>query len=428
MPKITAFEIENVKRVKAVAVEPAASGLTVIGGKNGQGKTSVLDAIAWALGGDRFRPSNPQREGSVTPPHLKVTLDNGLIVERSGKNSSLKVTDPAGNKSGQQLLNGFIEQLALDLPRFMAASDKEKAETLLKIIGVGERLYQLDNDAARIYNERHAVGQIADRKAKSAQEMRSFSGVPSEPISAAELIQKQQDILARNARRQQWRQEQDGISAAIALTKTKIAEAEDRLKSLTAEMEALEKKAREAQKTPAQMEMESTAELETSIREIEDINRKVRENLDKARAEDEAKAYQEQYDKLTADLDAVRSARRKLLNGANLPLDGLSVDENMSLTYKGQPWDGMSGADQLRVACAIVRKLNPNCNFVLMDKLEQMDAETLKDFGAWLEAENLQVIATRVSTGDECSLIIEDGYVQTAEPAPGPKSEGGYWN
>lgn len=29
----------------------------------------------------------------------------------------------------------------------------------------------------------------------------------------------------------------------------------------------------------------------------------------------------------------------------------------------------------------------------------------------WLEAEGLQAIATRVSTGDECSIIIEDGYV-----------------
>ena len=70
----------------------------------------------------------------------------------------------------------------------------------------------------------------------------------------------------------------------------------------------------------------------------------------------------------------------------------------------------MSGSDQLKVAAAIVRKLNPNCGFVLMDKLEQMDLKTLKEFGAWLEQEDLQVIATRVSGGEECSIIIEDGY------------------
>ena len=132
--KIASLEAENVKRIKAVQIEPAATGLTVIGGNNGQGKTSVLDAIAWALGGEKYRPAAAQREGANTPPRLQITLSNGLVVERRGKNSSLTVTDPEGRRAGQQLLNEFVEQLALDLPRFMAASDKDKADTLLKII------------------------------------------------------------------------------------------------------------------------------------------------------------------------------------------------------------------------------------------------------------------------------------------------------
>ena len=70
----------------------------------------------------------------------------------------------------------------------------------------------------------------------------------------------------------------------------------------------------------------------------------------------------------------------------------------------------MSGSQQLQVATAIVRKLKPDCGFVLIDKLEQMDQVTLAEFGAWLEQEGLQAIATRVSTGEECSVIITDGY------------------
>ena len=85
------------------------------------------------------------------------------------------------------------------------------------------------------------------------------------------------------------------------------------------------------------------------------------------------------------------------------------------MTYNGRKWDWMSGSDQLKVSVAIVRKLNPNCGFVLMDKLEQMDMDTLNEFGKWLEAEGLQAIATRVSTGEECSIIIEDGYVKGAD-------------
>ena len=140
MIKITNLELENIKRIKAVQLTPSESGLTVIGGNNGQGKTSVLDGIAWALGGDKFKPSQPQRDGSVIPPHLRVTLSNGLIVERKGDRGTLKITDPNGGKGGQQLLNEFIGQLALDLPKFMQATSKEKAQTLLRIIGVGDKL------------------------------------------------------------------------------------------------------------------------------------------------------------------------------------------------------------------------------------------------------------------------------------------------
>lgn len=129
----------------------------------------------------------------------------------------------------------------------------------------------------------------------------------------------------------------------------------------------------------------------------------------------EAKQYKDEYDSLTGMIETVRADRRKLLDDAALPLPGLSVD-NGELTYNGAKWDCMSGSEQLRVAAAIVRKLNPECGFVLMDKLEQMDIETLNEFGTWLESEGLQAIATRVSTGDECSIIIEDGYVKGKAP------------
>ena len=113
--KINKLEIENVKRVKAVKIEPTQNGLTIVGGNNNQGKTSVLDAIAWALGGNKYKPSQATREGSVIPPQLHIVMNNGLVIERKGKNSDLKVIDPNGQKGGQQLLNSFVEELAIDL-------------------------------------------------------------------------------------------------------------------------------------------------------------------------------------------------------------------------------------------------------------------------------------------------------------------------
>ena len=154
--------------------------------------------------------------------------------------------------------------------------------------------------------------------------------------------------------------------------------------------------------------------MEADLQNIEETNRKVRANMDKARAEDEARQLAEQYKQLTENINALRAKRTALLNGADLPLPGLGVDDGR-LTYNGHQWNDMSGSDQLRVATAIVRKLNPNCGFVLLDKLEQMDLRTLQEFGAWLEGEGLQAIATRVSTGGECQIIIEDGRVHGQE-------------
>lgn len=404
--KINSFEIENVKRIKAVKLEPSANGLTVIGGKNNQGKTSVLDSIAWALGGDKFKPSQPEREGSVIPPHLKVTLDNGLVVERSGKNSSLKVIDPNGNKGGQQLLNEFVEQLALDLPKFMKQSNKEKAGTLLKIIGVGDTLYALENEEQTLYNQRHSIGVVADQKEKFAREMQEYEGVPAETVSAMELIMKQQKILARNGENQRKREQRD-------LYDRELAEAQIAFDNAQARLKQAQENAVTARKSAENLVDESTAEIEKSISEIESLNAKIRANLDKEKAEEDAKNYRDQYNELTAKIEDVRQAKTDLLKNADLPLNGLSVEDG-GLTYQGQKWDNMSGSQQLIVSTAIVRKLNPKCGFVLLDKLEQLDVDTLKAFGLWLEQQGLQAIATRVSTGGECAIVIEDGKI--AEP------------
>lgn len=412
--KINKLEIENVKRVKAVKMEPTANGLTIIGGNNGQGKTSVLDSIAWALGGNKFKPSQAQREGSAIPPNLHIVMSNGLIVERKGKNSDLKVIDPDGNKAGQNLLDSFIDELALNLPKFMQQSSREKASTLLQIIGVGEQLVLLEKEEQDTYNRRHAIGQIADQKEKFAKEQEYYPEAPKDLVSASDLIKEQQEILARNGENQRKRENLAKIQRLhkeaakdVERLKLELSEAETKLANAIQDLVT-------ANKSVENLVDESTAELEKSITEIDEINRKVRANLDKDKAEEDARGYRAEYEELTEALTDVRKRKAALLDNADLPLPGLSVEDG-ELIYNGFKWDNMSGSDQLKVATAIVRKLNSNCGFVLLDKLEQMDQESLKEFGDWLEAEGLQAIATRVSTGEECSIIIEDGYVKGAE-------------
>ena len=230
-----------------------------------------------------------------------------------------------------------------------------------------------------------------------ADELEYYPDAPTEPVSASDLIKQQQEILAQNGENQRKREqlvkmteEHETLIAQIAQLKASLEEAQAKQESLLADMET-------AQKTVAELVDESTEELETNIAQVDDINRKVRANQEKEKAQAEAEELSAEYNGLTAEIEAVKEAKNELLNKADLPLPELGVKDG-ELIYKGQQWDGMSGAEQLMVATAIIRKLNPECGFVLMDKLEQMDQETLKEFSEWLTNEGLQVIATRVGT------------------------------
>jgi hypothetical protein len=295
----------------------------------------------------------------------------------------------------------------------MEASGKEKAQILLQIIGVGDQLEAMEQEEHAVYNERLAIGRIADQKLKFAKEQPYYEEAPKELVSASELIRQQQEILARNGENQRKREN--------------LHQLEQRYQRINEQLEELLRQQSEVQKDLGIARMdavdlhdESTAELESNISNIEEINRKVRANLDKEKAEEDARGYQNQYMELSTRLSDIRQKKVDLLKDAELPLQGLSVEDG-ELIYNGQKWDNMSGSDQLKVSTAIVRKLNPQCGFVLLDKLEQMDLDTMKEFGAWLEQEGLQAIATRVSTGGECSILIEDGYVAGTEVPEEPK-------
>ena len=292
----------------------------------------------------------------------------------------------------------------------MNSSEKEKADTLLHIIGIGDELTKLDLKEKAVYNDRLAIGRIADQKLKHAKEMVHYDNVPDKIVSASELIAKQQEMLAINGSNERKR-------AYLAECKSKSKAIEEKMEDLDKQLKALNEEYLKVikERDKATVEVSSlvdnpTDEIERSIKEIDDTNIKVRTNLEKKKAEQEANDLKKEYASKSQELEDIRKEKASLLNNADLPLEGLGIEDG-KITYLGQEWDNMSGSQQLKVATAICRKINPNCGFILLDKLEQMDMNTLKEFGTWLKSEGLQAIATRVSTGDECSIIIEDGYV-----------------
>ena len=410
MVKILEVRADNVKRLVALVLKPTANGLTIIGGKNGQGKTSALDLVAWMLGGEKYRPSNPRRDDAEGKTEAMVKLDNGLTITRDGKNHTLKVVDQTGGKHGQAILNDNIGEFAIDLPKFLES--KDRGTILLSAIGVGDELRAIEKKESDLFTRRTAVGKEGKTKRAHADDLPCYENAPKEETASADLMKELRDAMAMNCRNTEKLSELADARMKESACRDYVCTAEDALREAK---ENQQKQNRLVEKLEAECDALPmdipTAEIESRMKTIDATNAEVRSNATRKAASDEATALEAQYATMTEDIERLRASKTELFAGADLPLPGLTVVEG-ELLYNGQAWDCMSGSEQMIVAASIARKLKPSCEFLLIDKMEQYDLDTLTEFGEWAELEGLQIIGTRVSTGEECTIIIEDGSVK----------------
>ena len=433
--KLVSLEIENCKRVSLVKMEITETGLTLIGGANQQGKTTILDIIAFTVGGGKFRPSNLQKDDTHAVANMKVTLSNGLIVERKGKNADLKVTDPSGAKSGQSLLDSFIEELALNYRKFAKMNNADQCKILLNTLGIEDELTALELREKQATDARYDANRDYENKEKYAEGLTHYPEAPEEQINAAELLKKSQAILLKNEKNQELR---NNLTECGRMNKEALEDYNTLLASVKEAKKEYEQSVIDleiAKKSAQDLEDESTEELQAQLSDIDNTNAKVRANLDKLHATDEARELKAIADKKQEIVEAIRKERIELLDKAKLPLPGLSVEAddkgNRILTYEGKAWDCMSSMEQIRVGTAIIKSLKPECGFILLDGLEAFDHKNLMELKTWLEAEDLQAIGTRVGTED-CSIIIEDGKIKSEvvtkeETKEEPKKEKAKW-
>ena len=421
--KVVALEVENVKRVRRVDMTLDQTGLTVIGGSNAQGKTSLLDAIKWTLGGERYRPSEPGRDGEQ--PETKITLSNGLVAQIHGKNGTLKVTDPSGKRGGITLIQDFIGTFALDLPKFLNNTAAEKCKMLLDCYpDLGKKLKDLNADYDKTYQERLVLGRQVELKDKHAKDLPYNEGAPENLLTGTEMAEKLSAAMAVNAKNRSIRDniimEKSRLESAMrsVVQKTErvselermLAEARAQREAAMADRDSTEQRVKDAEAAAASLVDEDVSSVKKQMVEIDQINAKVRQNLEKTHAEEESSNLRIEYNALSLRIKEISEAKIELLNSVKMPLDGLSILDG-ELIYQGAKWDCMSGAERLKVGTAICSVIKPSCGFVLLDELEKMDLRTLAEFGEWLVEHNMQAIGTRVSDGDECSVIIEDGSI-----------------
>ncbi|HUB09425.1 MAG TPA: AAA family ATPase, partial [Myxococcales bacterium] len=237
--KIRTVAATNFKRLVEIQIECAETVLT-ISGKNAQGKSSILDAIAAALGGEKLCPDHPIRKGEKSAL-ARVTLSDGLVAERRWEQlkdgrvkTKLEVRDPSGRSlpSPQHVLDRLVGSLSFDPEAFARAEPKKQLELLRAVTGIN--LAELDTKRSDLFAERTEVNREV-KAAESAVLDLADLPPPGEPVAVAELLEEQRAaITAHEQRRALVRAAADARATAEQLS-TSIGDLKKRLLLLEAD-------------------------------------------------------------------------------------------------------------------------------------------------------------------------------------------------
>lgn len=393
--KIISLEAENYKRLKAVEITPDGN-LVVIGGRNAQGKSSVLDAIWAALGGrEGNKAAKPIRDGESK---ARVRLDLGdLVVTRtwteSGSTVKVESAEGAVFKSPQSMLDELIGRLSFDPLAFTRLSGKEQRDVLLGLVDLPIDLDALGAERERLFSDRTEVG----REGKSIGDVQVDKSLPEVETSATDLIVKIREG-------QESLREAASHADQIAMVAAHLEAAEKQVAELRATAAALADR-----KVPA-VTAEQVANLEMQLSGVEESNAAIRAN-NAARAQAERKdILRKKYDALTADIAALDAKKQEALGAVAFPVDGLGFDEN-GVAFNGVPFSQASSAEQIRVSIAMAISGNPKLRVMRIMDGSLLDEENLALVAESAEANDMQVWVERVGRGDGMGVVIEDGEV-----------------
>ena len=420
--KIVRLAVENVKRVEAVEIVPG-SDVVVIGGQNGAGKSSVLDSIAYAIGGKRLCPAKPLREGTKRGT-VSVDLGEMKVVRtftkspRSGEvKSEITVTENGGGvvSSPQALLDRLVGDLSFDPLEFTRMRPEEQVKVLRQVAGVDTS--EIDKAIAGAYEERKTIGATLKSAEAGLEELERFTDAPAEPVDV-------QAVLRRRDADLQYNRELEESKETLAHLRVKATEAETYVKRIESDLEMARldaKKAREnadefkeafENSEPARDVTALTAQIDSA----QETNRKVEANRHYAKAEARVKTLAETHEKAEERLAELRDKRVALVQAARMPIEGLDLGDG-GVLYKGLPFDQASSAEQLRVSVAMGLALNPNLKVLLIRDGSLLDDTNLATIARMAAEAEAQVWIERVGEGREVSVVIEDGRVKEEEGA-----------
>lgn len=396
--KIIKLEAENIKCLKAVQIKPDGSAV-IIGGKNAQGKSTILDSICYALGGEAVIADDPIRHGEEK---AKIILDLGeLIVTRTftpkGTKVVVKNKDGSTFSSPQAMLNQLTSALTFDPLEFANSKPQVQLELLKKVLGID--FSEQDTKYKKLFDERTDVNRRGKDLKARVDATHRHEDTPDEEVHISELTTKYSSVLAHKTKLQDLKAKLERFSNELEQLRNRAVIVKQEIVNTEKEIESLNTQ-----------ETEDPTEIEKKIASAEETNKRVRENKQYYNLTHTLSVMRDKSQALTDQLSSITEYKEKVLRETQLPVDGLGFNET-GVTFNGIAFDQCSTAEQIKISVAMGLAMNPKLRVLLIREGSLLDEDNLRLIAEMAATNDAQVWIERVSKGSECQVIIEDGEI-----------------
>ena len=401
--KIVSLTAENVKRIKAIRIRPDG-GMTVVGGRNKQGKTSALDCIEMAMGGKRSVPPRPVRDGEKKG-RIVVELDNGLVVRRTftaagGGGLVVKTREGVEQSSPQAILEDMTGQLTFDPLAFSRMEPAEQLETLRALVGLDFSAGA--SDRATAFADRRDL----KRDLKDLESRRNFIMIDNEDVPDQPVVVD--DLLAKIAAVDDYEREFARADHALEKQEEDAAEIKKELATARLMIEELSARLKSVEETNPGHDIE---DLKRQVRDSQAINKDIENKAARAQLDADIKTKKESIELRTGVIDKIDRDKSEQIATAEFPIPGLSFGDE-GVLFNDLPFGQASGSEALRVSVAMGMALNPVLRVMLIRDGSLLDESALAMVAEMAKDSDYQIWIERVGDGDECSVIIEDGEIK----------------